>query len=273
MGQRQSSTSNKDGAMEVSTLSKTTNTKKETRGDIQKDLSLKQLLAQSLKVVIIGQTAVGKTSMSKRLMFGKPINVNDTAVNTIGAQFSAKTILVQNSSVRLDIWDTAGLIRFRSLTPMYARVSSAVLLCYDITSSKSLLELRSFLDDIDEHVRRPGTVVAFVGLKKDLQDQRQVQPLHVREFAKSKQLDDALFLEATSVDSKDCSVEEVFQAVVVRWLQKQGYEFNDRSLVHLVCACIARDADTQFGGLETLKATIPPELYSKIERLYNGEAM
>eukprot|EP01102_Stenamoeba_stenopodia_P008736 TRINITY_DN2545_c0_g1_i1.p1 TRINITY_DN2545_c0_g1~~TRINITY_DN2545_c0_g1_i1.p1 ORF type:complete len:216 (-),score=31.20 TRINITY_DN2545_c0_g1_i1:313-960(-) len=206
MGQRQSSTSNKDGAMEVSTLSKTTNTKKETRGDIQKDLSLKQLLAQSLKVVIIGQTAVGKTSMSKRLMFGEPINVHDPVENTIGAQYSTITIshrLVQNSSMRLDIWDTAGLIRYRGLTPMYARGSNVALLCYDITSSESLLELRSFLDDyVGKYVRQPGTVVAFVGLKKDLQDQRQVQPLHVREFAKSKQLDDALFLEATSAEPK-----------------------------------------------------------------------
>eukprot|EP01102_Stenamoeba_stenopodia_P011010 TRINITY_DN3363_c0_g1_i2.p1 TRINITY_DN3363_c0_g1~~TRINITY_DN3363_c0_g1_i2.p1 ORF type:complete len:221 (-),score=38.87 TRINITY_DN3363_c0_g1_i2:16-678(-) len=152
----------------------------------------------------------------------------------------------------------------RYVLPLYTIGCNVVLLCYDMTSSESFNELQFFLDFLDKENKWGGVLYAFVGLKSDLEGQRRVHQYQVKELANSNQFN-ASFFEVSSVDPKDNSVEEMFLAVARKWLEAQGCELQD-TLVSILCCSIAKDVDKSFGGLETLKATLPHELYLRIEK-------
>jgi len=84
---------------------------------------------------MIGDKSVGKTSLVKRYIENTFSNMTES---TIGAQFTSKIITiipegVQPTSVKIQIWDTAGEEKFRSITPMYYKNAAAVALVYDQT--------------------------------------------------------------------------------------------------------------------------------------------
>ena len=83
------------------------------------------------KVVFLGDSSVGKTSIIARYMSG---NFNAGYEATIGTDFSTKTVPTsKGKSVQLQIWDTAGQERYRSLIPSYIRDSAAAVIVYDIS--------------------------------------------------------------------------------------------------------------------------------------------
>ena len=85
----------------------------------------------SKKIVLLGDTAVGKTSLCARLVNGTFDNFSEP---TIGAAFLTKTVQNGDITHRLEIWDTAGQERYRALAPMYYRGATAALVVYDVTN-------------------------------------------------------------------------------------------------------------------------------------------
>jgi len=87
-----------------------------------------------LKIVILGDSGVGKTSLMERY-------VNERFVQqykaTIGADFLSKEIAIDDKLVNMAIWDTAGQERYQSLGPAFYRGADACLLVYDVTDLKS----------------------------------------------------------------------------------------------------------------------------------------
>ena len=83
-----------------------------------------------LKIVILGDSGVGKTTLLQQYLNGKTTG----AKPTIGADFSKKEILIDNQVVTLQIWDTAGQEKFQSLGYAFYRGADCVALCYDITN-------------------------------------------------------------------------------------------------------------------------------------------
>merc|ERR1719397_1308646 len=81
------------------------------------------------KLVFVGDSSVGKTSIISRFMYNHFDLTHDA---TIGIDFLAKTHTVQDKTVRLQLWDTAGQERFRSLIPSYIRDSSVAVVVYAI---------------------------------------------------------------------------------------------------------------------------------------------
>lgn len=91
------------------------------------------------KVVLLGATAVGKTSIFNKIHTNNYIEDN---VTTMAAYFRPKTIEVPefNCRVKINLWDTAGQERFQSLTRQYTQQAEGVILVYDMTDSASLQE-------------------------------------------------------------------------------------------------------------------------------------
>ena len=83
------------------------------------------------KCVFLGDQSCGKTSIIKSFMYG---NFDHNYQATIGIDFLSKTMYLDDRTVRLQIWDSAGQERFRSLIPSYIRDSSVAVVVYDITS-------------------------------------------------------------------------------------------------------------------------------------------
>merc|ERR1712195_26894 len=119
------------------------------------------------KVVILGDSTVGKSSILFRLKFSSFSGKQEA---TIGCEFFAKTIELperRERPVKLLIWDTAGQEVFRSFTPNFLRGALAGIIVYDITSRESFEHVDGWLDDLRK-VRGDEAIVALVGNKCDL---------------------------------------------------------------------------------------------------------
>ncbi|KAL1296999.1 hypothetical protein AAFC00_004595 [Neodothiora populina] len=120
--------------------------------------------SSSVKLVLLGEAAVGKSSLVLRF-----VN-NDFQPNkepTIGAAFLTKKITLPTRQIKFEIWDTAGQERFASLAPMYYRNAQAALVVYDLTKPSSLVKARHWVAELQRQAS-PGIVIALCGNKSDL---------------------------------------------------------------------------------------------------------
>jgi small GTP-binding protein len=123
------------------------------------------------KIVVMGNTGVGKTSVLHRYTQNKFDPRNTTS--TTGAFFVTKKVFVGGLKVRLQLWDTAGQERFRSMAPMYYRGANAALLLYDITNASTFDDIRGWLEELKKNC--PSDLIIYiVGSKADLHSHRQV---------------------------------------------------------------------------------------------------
>jgi len=116
-----------------------------------------------VKVCIIGDTDVGKTSLSTRYCHGEFPN-NSTP--TIGASFLQRRVFVDNCEISLQIWDTAGQERFRSMAPMYYRGAKAAICVFDVTNEETLKRVNTWVKDLRAHAD-PNVVICLAGNKCD----------------------------------------------------------------------------------------------------------
>ncbi|KAJ7688407.1 P-loop containing nucleoside triphosphate hydrolase protein [Mycena rosella] len=123
------------------------------------------------KIVIMGNSGVGKTSLLQRYTQNKFDPKNTTS--TSGAFFVSKKVYVNGLKVRLQLWDTAGQERFRSMAPMYYRGANAALLLYDITNASTFDDIRGWLEELKKNCD-PDLIIYIVGSKADLSPYRQV---------------------------------------------------------------------------------------------------
>lgn len=119
------------------------------------------------KVVILGDTSVGKTSLVHRFLKNE---FNEHTANTIGAAFITvdhSSKVNPNKRVRLEIWDTAGQERYRSLTPMYYRNAKAALVCFDLSSIDTFEKAQYWLEQLSLNSSSEDIKKYIVGTKLD----------------------------------------------------------------------------------------------------------
>jgi small GTP-binding protein len=134
----------------------------------------------STKLILVGDSSVGKTSLVTRWTKDEFTPSNAA---TLGAAYASRTYPYQGEDYRLEIWDTAGQEKFQSLTPLYARGAMGALLVFDITSRSSFSHLSIWKDQLqnsDAHV-----AIAVVGNKCDLETARTVTFDEATEYAES----------------------------------------------------------------------------------------
>ncbi|KAK4886968.1 hypothetical protein RN001_003239 [Aquatica leii] len=101
------------------------------------------------KVIVVGDSNVGKTSLTYRFCEGKFL---DTSEATIGVDFRERTVNIDDEDIKLQLWDTAGQERFRkSMVQHYYRNVHAIIIVYDVTNKASFDSLRYWLDECDRH--------------------------------------------------------------------------------------------------------------------------
>eukprot|EP00922_Rhytidocystis_sp_ex-Travisia-forbesii_P037195 GHVS01055430.1.p1 GENE.GHVS01055430.1~~GHVS01055430.1.p1 ORF type:complete len:214 (+),score=22.37 GHVS01055430.1:242-883(+) len=122
------------------------------------------------KLVLLGEQAVGKTSILTRFMYD---TFDSNYQATIGIDFLSKTVTLEDRTVRLQLWDTAGQERFRSLIPSYIRDSSAAVVVYDVTNRASFVNTTKWIENVRAE-RGRDVIIALVGNKSDLTERRQV---------------------------------------------------------------------------------------------------
>jgi small GTP-binding protein len=137
------------------------------------------------KIVLLGPPSTGKTSITNRIIQDEFSPRTDA---TVGAAFVTKLFQIDGTDIRLDIWDTGGSERFRSLAPMYYRDARAAVIVFDLTARESMQQAVEWMDE----VRRAGRAdVLFFGAanKSDLTALRVITQEEVVQFKKSNKFD------------------------------------------------------------------------------------
>ncbi|GAA6059926.1 hypothetical protein JCM10212_003066 [Sporobolomyces blumeae] len=171
-----------------------------------------QPVTSSRKLVLLGESAVGKSSLVLQFVKGQ---FDDYRESTIGAAFLTQTVPVANGNfIKFELWDTAGQERYKSLAPMYYRSSHAAVVVYDITSAASLEKARSWIAELHRQAD-PSILIYLAGNKLDLADgqdgsgdRRQVTQEEAKKFAEEEGL---LWSEVSAKTGK--GVQEVFQTI------------------------------------------------------------
>lgn len=120
--------------------------------------------ATSVKLVLLGEAAVGKSSLVLRFVSN---DFQENKEPTIGAAFLTQKCTIGDRTIKYEIWDTAGQERFQSLAPMYYRNAQAALVVYDITKPASFIKARHWVKELHEQASKDITI-ALVGNKYDL---------------------------------------------------------------------------------------------------------
>jgi Ras-related protein Rab-22 len=124
--------------------------------------------AREVKVVLLGDTGVGKSSLVLRFVTN---TFDKYSESTIGASFMSKLIMVDGTPIKYQIWDTAGQEKYHSLAPMYYRGAAAAIIVYDITRASSFGTLKAWVRELQQ-LGPENIVIAVCGNKSDLEDKR-----------------------------------------------------------------------------------------------------
>ena len=137
----------------------------------------------TLKILILGDTEVGKTS----LLFKYIDHVfPEEHIATIGVEYKVKFIIKDDYSIKLQIWDTAGQERFHSITKSIYRNTNGVLFVYDITKKDTFSNIKNWIKDtenIDKEIK--GVII---GNKIDLEENREIEEDDLKELSNIKNM-------------------------------------------------------------------------------------
>ena len=170
------------------------------------------------KYIIIGDPSVGKSNLLMKFAHNK---FTDEYQATIGVEFGAKNIEIDQQIYRIQIWDTAGQENFRSITRAYYKNSVCAMVVYDITNRESFEHVQNWIEDVKN--QSPKTVlIILLGNKVDLDDDRKVSYDEGNEFATKNGL---LFMETSA--KSGVGVEEIFRKSAKEISQKINENYYD----------------------------------------------
>mmetsp|Transcript_7228 Transcript_7228/g.13360 ORF Transcript_7228/g.13360 Transcript_7228/m.13360 type:complete len:211 (+) Transcript_7228:620-1252(+) len=134
---------------------------------------------KQLKVVLLGKSGVGKSSIVLRFVAD---NFKGDTDATIGASYLTKILSIGDTNIKFNIWDTAGQERYGPLARMYYRDADAAILVYDITKNASFEGLKNWIEELTAHGPK-GIALAVAGNKEDLVDSEEVDTTAAKSWA------------------------------------------------------------------------------------------
>ena len=140
--------------------------------------------AEPVKVVLIGESGVGKTSIIAQFTAGK---FDPDCVTSLSAQFISKTVEFANlqKAIKFDIWDTAGQEKYRAIAKIFYKDAKVICLVYDITDAKSFNEIKNYWHNMIKNNADSEAIIALVANKSDLYDNAQIKNEEGEEYARS----------------------------------------------------------------------------------------
>jgi small GTP-binding protein len=141
-----------------------------------------QSSAKKFKVVLMGASSVGKTSLVIRFSRG---TFTAGSESTIGAAFASREVALDGGSVTLHVWDTAGQERYRSLVPRYSQGAAAIIIVFDLTDIETFNSAMDWFAEAKQN-HPTGVIWFLVGNKADMPITVDVEK--VKDFASSEGL-------------------------------------------------------------------------------------
>ena len=140
---------------------------------------------KEIKIILLGDTGVGKTSIINRYINNKFDPDND---NTLSSSFSTKEVIKNDVLYRLNLWDTIGQEKYNAITNILIKGSNIVILVYSIDSFSSFENIDFWYNSVKDILQEDKYILAIVGNKSDLikEDEAVVSEEEARNYAKGK---------------------------------------------------------------------------------------
>ena len=116
----------------------------------------------SLKILLIGDSGVGKTALLRQYCEQK---FSDDVSSTIGVDYRTRKVVINDKTITLQLWDTAGQEKFRNITTSYYRGSQGILIVYDVSNFETLQQVTYWIGELKKE--NVDGVVFLVGNKSD----------------------------------------------------------------------------------------------------------
>ena len=138
------------------------------------------------KLILIGSSGVGKSSILKRYI-QKIFEEEYTC--TIGVDFFMKSLNISNKSIKLQLWDTAGTEKFKSITTGYYRGANAAFVVFDLTYKSSFESVSEWIQNYYKYSNPDSEkYVILIGNKSDLKEKREISEEEIYDFAKNNKI-------------------------------------------------------------------------------------
>ena len=174
------------------------------------------------KIILVGNDAVGKTSI-----ISKYYNEMDENYNySITKEKIKKKVEIKNKIIELDIWDTVGQEKYRSVNKIFMKSTEIALLIYDITNRKSFEDLEFWYNEVIENCNNTIVVIAIAANKSDLYEQQVVDFCEALEFGKNKNIN--IIKETNSFDFEN--INDLFNEILLEYVDKKysdDHEINE----------------------------------------------
>ena len=164
------------------------------------------------KLIVIGDENVGKTSIINRF---KNNQFSPEYEPTVGLDFQSIPILIDEQSVTLLLYDTAGQEKFKSLIPLYTNEANIILLIYDISNKESFENIGKWFDSLN-NINKEEVVFALVGNKSDLDFNRKVTKEEAESYAKEHNY---VFQEVSALSGE--GIQELFMNKLIDQIRVQ----------------------------------------------------
>ena len=159
------------------------------------------------KIILIGNSGVGKSSILQRYIQKV---FNESYASTIGVDFFMKSITMGDKSIKMQLWDTAGTEKFRSITTGYYRGADAAFVVFDLTAKATFKALNEWIQSYYKY-SNPDVEknVVLIGNKSDLTDLREVTQEEIDNFTKAN--NNIKYFEASAKDG--INIDECFNYI------------------------------------------------------------
>jgi small GTP-binding protein len=186
-----------------------------------------------IKLILAGDVLVGKTSLRLRYM-GKGFSRN--YLPTIGADFSHRTIQLEDYLISFSIWDLAGQQKFQRIHPQYFRGALGALIVWDVTKFESFNNLDYWVKRVIEYNQTSQTTIVIIGNKIDLIDEKLLKEMQLKQQEYIEKLSEefpefyffGIFTSALSGENVNESFEMVGKTVVTKL--NEGSVMDDEDL-------------------------------------------
>ena len=177
------------------------------------------------KILLLGDAGVGKSSIIMRYTKNE---FNSNMVSSIGVDFKSKDVIVNNKKIKLQIWDTAGHERFKTITTSYYRGAHGIVTVFDLTDRESYEHIEKWLSEINKYAKE--NVLRFlIGNKSDLIYKRKVPYEEVMALANKLNIS---YIETSAKDASN--INEFFETATKYYLSKYDFKKDqDRKGVSL----------------------------------------
>ena len=172
-----------------------------------------------IKIILLGDCGVGKTNIISRYLKDE---FKEKEMSTNGANYVMKKIYLNGLNYQINIWDTAGQEKYRSVTKMFLQDSQILLLCYSITDRQSYENL-NFWYKLATDIIGENIVLGIAGNKSDLFEKEKVKDSEGEAFAKEHK---GIF-KLISAKTNKKGIDELFNLLLKRFIMiKNGKDIN-----------------------------------------------